>query len=106
MRRTTSWPPRYPRASAVPLRPPTSMPSSQRSGEGKPDAREGRGCTKLRGKPGPLTGGINDLEGGRKMKVLQVVSKPGTKAKLKALLKATERTLRGPHTTFQRVREG
>jgi hypothetical protein len=34
------------------------------------------------------------------MKVLQVVSRPGTKAKLKALLKATERTLRGPHTTF------
>lgn len=40
------------------------------------------------------------------MKIIQVVSKPGTKPKLKTLLKATERGLRGPHTTFQREREG
>jgi len=40
------------------------------------------------------------------MKILQVVPKPGTNSKLKNLLKNTERTLRGPHTTFQREREG
>ena len=40
------------------------------------------------------------------MKILQVVPRPGTDSKLKALLKNTERTLRGPHTTFRRVREG
>jgi hypothetical protein len=40
------------------------------------------------------------------MKILQVVPKPGTKPKLKTLLKATERNLRGPHTTFQRVKDG
>jgi hypothetical protein len=34
------------------------------------------------------------------MKILQVVPKPGTKTKLKSLLKITERDLRGPHTTF------
>jgi hypothetical protein len=40
------------------------------------------------------------------MKILQVVPKPGINSKLKTILKATERTLRGPHTTFRRVREG
>ena len=40
------------------------------------------------------------------MKILQVVPKPGTKTKLKSLLKVTERDLRGPHTTFQRIGEG
>ncbi len=40
------------------------------------------------------------------MKILQVVPKPGTKTKLKTLLKNTERQLRGNHTTFQREREG
>ena len=40
------------------------------------------------------------------MKIVQVVPRPGTDSKLKALLKNTERTLRGPHTTFLRVREG
>ena len=40
------------------------------------------------------------------MKILQVVPKPESKSKLKHLLKATERDLRGPHTTFQRTREG
>jgi hypothetical protein len=40
------------------------------------------------------------------MKILQVVPKSGTKAKLKSLLKAAERTVRGPHTTFLRVKEG
>ena len=40
------------------------------------------------------------------MKILQVVPKPGTSAKLKTLLKAAERSLRGPHTTFHREREG
>ena len=40
------------------------------------------------------------------MRILQVVPKPGTNAKLKTLLKSTERTLRGPHATFQREREG
>jgi hypothetical protein len=40
------------------------------------------------------------------MKILQVVPKPRTKSKLKTQLKATERNLRGPHTTFQQVREG
>lgn len=40
------------------------------------------------------------------MKVVQVVPRPDANAKLKSLLKKTERQLRGPHTTFQRVREG
>ena len=40
------------------------------------------------------------------MKILQAVPKPGAPAKLKTLLKATERGLRGPHTTFRRAREG
>ena len=40
------------------------------------------------------------------MKILQVVPKAGIDSKLKALLKTTERNLRGPHTTFWRVREG
>ncbi len=40
------------------------------------------------------------------MRVLQVVPKRGTNPKLKSVLKATERNLRGPHTTFRRVREG
>jgi hypothetical protein len=35
------------------------------------------------------------------MKILQVVPKLGTSAKLKTILKTTERTLRGPHTTFR-----
>lgn len=40
------------------------------------------------------------------MKILQVVPKQGTNSKLKATLKNTERNLRGPHTTFHRMREG
>jgi hypothetical protein len=40
------------------------------------------------------------------MKVVQVVPKAGIDAKLKVFLKTTERHLRGPHTTFQREREG
>lgn len=40
------------------------------------------------------------------MKILQVVPKLGINAKLKTLLKKTEQALRGPHTTFQRVKEG
>ena len=40
------------------------------------------------------------------MKIVQVVPKAGLPAKLKALLKATERHLRGPHTTFEREKEG
>jgi hypothetical protein len=40
------------------------------------------------------------------MKILQVVPKPGLDSKLKTILKNTERDLRGPHTTFLRVREG
>jgi len=40
------------------------------------------------------------------MKILQVVPKPGINSKLKTILKTTERTLRGPHTTFRRMREG
>ena len=40
------------------------------------------------------------------MKILQVVPKPETNAKLKSLLKSSERNLRGPHTTFLRVEEG
>ncbi|MBI3411502.1 MAG: hypothetical protein HY040_24505 [Planctomycetes bacterium] len=40
------------------------------------------------------------------MKILQVVPKTTTKAKLKTLLKAAERSARGPHTTFQRESEG
>ena len=40
------------------------------------------------------------------MKIVQVVPKADAPAKLKTLLKAAERELRGPDTTFQRVREG
>ncbi len=40
------------------------------------------------------------------MKILHVVPTPGTKAKLKTLLKHAERQLRGNHTTFHREREG
>lgn len=40
------------------------------------------------------------------MKTVQVVPKSGIHEKLKTLLKDTERHLRGPHTTFKRVREG
>jgi hypothetical protein len=40
------------------------------------------------------------------MKIVQVVPRPGTKTRLKALLKSTERHLRGNHTTFRRTREG
>ena len=40
------------------------------------------------------------------MKILQVVPKSGVHSKLKTLLKSTERHLRGPHTTFHRMREG
>ena len=40
------------------------------------------------------------------MKIVQVVPKPDLDSKLKTLLKTTERELRGPHTTFRRVREG
>jgi hypothetical protein len=43
---------------------------------------------------------------GTAMKILQVVPKPGISSKLKTTLKSTERTLRGPHTTFHREREG
>jgi hypothetical protein len=40
------------------------------------------------------------------MKIVQVVPKPGIDSKLKAVLKDTERSLRGPHTTFRRMPEG
>ena len=40
------------------------------------------------------------------MKILHVVPKAGNKGKLKSLLKSTERDLRGPHTTFHRMKEG
>ena len=40
------------------------------------------------------------------MKIVQVVPKPGIASTLKAVLKQTERQLRGPHTTFRRMREG
>ena len=40
------------------------------------------------------------------MKLVQVVPKAGTNSKLKTLLKTTERELRGPHTTFEREKEG
>lgn len=40
------------------------------------------------------------------MKIVQVVPKPDSKAHLTTLLRDTERHLRGPHTTFRRVREG
>jgi hypothetical protein len=40
------------------------------------------------------------------MKILHVVPKAGNKGKLKSLLKSTERDLRGPHTTFHRIKEG
>jgi hypothetical protein len=46
------------------------------------------------------------LKEGVPMKILQVVPKPGTKARLKTLLKNTERHLRGGNTTFHRMREG
>ena len=40
------------------------------------------------------------------MKILQAVPKPGTTARLKTLLKSTERHLRNGHSTFHRIREG
>lgn len=40
------------------------------------------------------------------MKIVQVTPKAGIDSKLKTLLKATERQLRGPHTTFEREKEG
>jgi hypothetical protein len=40
------------------------------------------------------------------MKILQVVPKLTSNSKLKSILKTTERNLRGPHTTFRRMREG
>jgi hypothetical protein len=40
------------------------------------------------------------------MKIVQVVPRSGISSKLKTALKNTERHLRGPHTTFQRMREG
>ena len=40
------------------------------------------------------------------MKILEVVPKPDIKSKLKSLLIKTERQLRGPHTTFQRMKAG
>jgi hypothetical protein len=40
------------------------------------------------------------------MKIVQIIPRPGATPKLKTLLKGTERHLRGPHTTFQRLREG
>lgn len=43
---------------------------------------------------------------GYAMKIVQVVPKAGINSKLKTLLKNTERQLRGPHTTFQREKEG
>jgi hypothetical protein len=43
---------------------------------------------------------------GAAMRILQVVPKAGVNSKLKTILKARERSLRGPHTTFRRVREG
>lgn len=40
------------------------------------------------------------------MKIVQVTPKVGIDTKLKTLLKNTERQLRGPHTTFEREKEG
>jgi hypothetical protein len=40
------------------------------------------------------------------MKIVQVIPKAELTSKLKTLLKATERQLRGPHTTFEREKEG
>lgn len=40
------------------------------------------------------------------MRILQVVAKPEVKTRLKTALKSTERSLRGPHTTFRRISEG
>jgi hypothetical protein len=40
------------------------------------------------------------------MKILQIIPKAGINSKLKTLLKTTERQLRGPHTTFERIEEG
>ena len=40
------------------------------------------------------------------MKIVQVIPKAGINSKLKTLLKNTERQLRGPHTTFEREKEG
>ena len=40
------------------------------------------------------------------MKIVQVIPKAEINSKLKTLLKNTERQLRGPHTTFEREKEG
>ena len=40
------------------------------------------------------------------MKIVQVIPKAGINSKLKTLLKNTERQFRGPHTTFEREKEG
>jgi len=40
------------------------------------------------------------------MKIVQVIPKAESNSKLKTLLKNTERQLRGPHTTFEREKEG
>jgi len=40
------------------------------------------------------------------MKIVQVIPRAESNAKLKTLLKNTERQLRGPHTTFEREKEG
>ncbi len=40
------------------------------------------------------------------MKIVQVMPKAGLNVKLKTLLKNAERQLRGPHTTFEREKEG
>jgi len=40
------------------------------------------------------------------MKILQVVPRSDTRARLKTLLKSSERHLRNGHTTFRRIKEG
>ncbi|HKA08709.1 MAG TPA: hypothetical protein VKD71_15725 [Gemmataceae bacterium] len=40
------------------------------------------------------------------MKIVQIVPKPESDSTLNPLLKNTERQLRGPHTTFEREKEG
>ena len=40
------------------------------------------------------------------MRIVQVVPRAGIRSKLTTLLRNTEQHLRGPHTTFQRVRAG
>ena len=46
------------------------------------------------------------MKEGANMKILQIVPKPGGNSSLKTILKETERSVRGPHTTFRRMREG